>query len=196
MPTQVPVLASKYSRWAQTVRPEARAKTLTFATGTDKLASNKDAAGHNMRRFRGFTLIELLVVFAIIGLLIAVVPVAFDRLRASAQYTDTVRALVSDLRAARFQAQSQGRDVLFLLHLQERNFGIAGGAVHTLPEGVELRAEVGDLGQPGAQEMGIRFLPNGGASGGSIEVLRAAGVGTRLRVDWLSGRVSHEALLR
>lgn len=149
-----------------------------------------------MRRFRGFTLIELLVVFAIIGLLIAVVPVAFDRLRASAQYTDTVRALVSDLRAARFQAQSQGRDVLFLLHLQERNFGIAGGAVHTLPEGVELRAEVGDLGQPGAQEMGIRFLPNGGASGGSIEVLRAAGVGTRLRVDWLSGRVSHEALLR
>lgn len=148
-----------------------------------------------MRRIRGFTLIELLVVFAIIGLLIAVVPVAFDRLRASAQYTDTVRALVNDLRTARYQAQSQGRNVTFVVHLEERNFGIEGGAVHKVPEGIELRTEVGDLGQANAQEAGIRFLPSGGASGGSIEVLRAKGVGTRLRVDWLSGRVTHEALL-
>lgn len=148
-----------------------------------------------MRRIRGFTLIELLVVFAIVGLIIAVVPVAFDRLRASAQYRDTVRALVSELRGARFQAQSQGRDVLFLVRLDERKFGVEGGAVHTLPEGIELRTEVGGLGQINAQQAGIRFLSNGGASGGSIEVLRASGAGTRLRVDWLSGRVTHEALL-
>ncbi len=148
-----------------------------------------------MRRSRGFTLIELLVVFAIIGLIIAVVPVAFDRLRASAQYSDTVRALVSQLRTARFQAQSQGRDVLFVVRLREHNFGIEGGAAHAVPEGIELRTTVADTGQTGAQEAGIRFLPNGGASGGSIEVLRAPGTGTRLRVDWLSGRVTHEALL-
>lgn len=148
-----------------------------------------------MRRIRGFTLIELLVVFAIIGLLVAVVPVAFDRLRASAQYSDTVRALVGDLRTARFQAQSQGRDVLFVVRLQERNFGIENSPAHTVPDGIELRAEVGDLGLTNGQEAGIRFLPNGGASGGSIEVLRGERVGTRLRVDWLSGRVTHEALL-
>lgn len=148
-----------------------------------------------MRRSRGFTLIELLVVFAIIGLIIGVVPVAFDRLRASAQYSDTVRALVGDLRAARFQAQSQGRDVLFVVRLRERNFGIDGGTTHAVPEGIELRTTVADTGQTGSQEAGIRFLPNGGASGGSIEVLRGAGAGTRLRVDWLSGRVTHEALV-
>lgn len=148
-----------------------------------------------MRRSRGFTMIELLVVFAIIGLIIAVVPVAFDRLRASAQYSDTVRALVSQLRTARFQAQSQGRDVLFVVRLRERNFGIEGGAAHGIPEGIELRTTVANTEQTGVQEAGIRFLPNGGASGGSIEVLRAPGTGTRLRVDWLSGRVTHEVLL-
>ena len=44
-----------------------------------------------MRRERGFTLIELLVVFAIMALLIGLAPVAFDRMRDSAQYRDTVR---------------------------------------------------------------------------------------------------------
>ena len=149
-----------------------------------------------MRRIRGFTLIELLVVFAIIGLLIAVVPVAFDRLRASVQYSDTVRALVGDLRAARFQAQSQGREVPFVVHLRERTFGVEGRTPMSFPEGIELRTEVGDIGQTSPDEAKILFLPNGGASGGSIEVLRENGAGTRLRVDWLSGRVTHEALLR
>lgn len=146
---------------------------------------------------RGFTLIELLVVFAIMALLLAVVPVAFDRLSASAKYSDTVRALVSDLRGARFRAQTEGRDVLFVVHLNDRNFGVAGRPTHTIPEGVELRTTVADSlqGVTKGQEAGIRFLPSGGASGGSIEVLRGPGNGTRLRVDWLSGRVTQEALL-
>lgn len=149
-----------------------------------------------MRRIRGFTLIELLVVFAIIGLLMSVVPVAFDRLRASAQYSDTVRALVSELRSARFLAQSQGREVLFVIRLRERSFGVEGATPVSVPQGIELRTEVGDLGSSNPEEAKIRFLPSGGASGGSIEVLRDHDVGTRLRVDWLSGRVSHEALAR
>ena len=48
--------------------------------------------------------------------------------------------------------------------------------------------------QPG-QAAAIQFLPSGGATGGGIDVLRASGAGTRLRVDWLSGRVEQEALL-
>lgn len=132
------------------------------------------------------------------ALLIAVVPVAFDRLSASAKYSDTVRALVSELRGAHFRAQSEGRDVLFVVRLADRNFGVSGRPPHPIPEGIELRTTVAEgfqeAGSTGPQA-GIRFLPSGGASGGSIEVLRAPGSGTRLRVDWLSGRVTQEALL-
>ncbi len=144
----------------------------------------------------GFTLIELLVVFAIMAVLTAVVPIAFDRLSASAKYSDTVRSLVRDLRGARFQAQSQGRDVLFVVKLTDRNFGIVGSPLHDIPEGIELRTIAADnlQGVATGKEAGIRFLPSGGASGGSIEVLRGPGIGTRLRVDWLSGRVTQEAL--
>lgn len=147
---------------------------------------------------RGFILIELLVVFAIMALLIAVVPVAFDRLSASAKYSDTVRALVSELRSARFLAQSEGHDILFVVRLADRNFGISGKPPHAIPESIELRTTVAEgLQEAGSsgQQAGIRFLPSGGASGGSIEVLRAPGSGIRLRVDWLSGRVTQEALL-
>ena len=31
------------------------------------------------------------------------------------------------------------------------------------------------------------FLPEGGATGGSVDILRPAGSGARLQVDWLSG---------
>jgi general secretion pathway protein H len=41
----------------------------------------------------------------------------------------------------------------------------------------------------------IVFLPGGGSSGGSIDLMRESGEGTRLRVDWLLGRVSHEVLV-
>ncbi len=146
---------------------------------------------------RGFTLIELLVVFAIMALMLAVVPVAFDRLSASAKYSATVRALASELRTAHFQAQSEGRDVLFVVRLADRSFGISGATLHAIPEGIDLRMTVAEgIKEVGSsQQAGIRFLPSGGASGGSVEVLRAPGIGIRLRVDWLSGRITQEALL-
>lgn len=146
-----------------------------------------------MRRARGFTLVELLVVFAIMALVVALVPVAFDRLRDSAQYRDAVRTMFSQMRAARFTAMAEGREVRFSVDLNQRLYGV-DAALRPLPASLQLRAivagrEIGPQGQAS-----IRFLPSGGATGGSIEILRTPTVGTRLRVDWLSGRVTQEAL--
>src|SRR6218665_2613700 len=85
-----------------------------------------------MRRERGFTLIELLVVFAIMALVIGLVPGAFERLSESAKYRDTVRTMLSELRQARSIALSQGREVRFAVDLSGHAFGLQGATPHRL----------------------------------------------------------------
>ena len=87
----------------------------------------------------GFTLVELLVVFALLALLVGLVPIAFGKLQESVQYRDTVRAALSDMRTARFLAQSRGTEVRFVVNLQQRSFGIEGQPPHLVMPPLELR---------------------------------------------------------
>jgi general secretion pathway protein H len=141
---------------------------------------------------RGFTLVELLVVIAIMALIVGLMPVAFGRLHESAQYRDTVRAVLADMRAARQQALVEGSEVRFAVNLQQRRFGVEGGPQREVPEPLELRAVMAASETGGDGSMAVRFLPRGGASGGSVDVIRPSGSGVRLRVDWFSGRIEQE----
>ena len=142
-----------------------------------------------LRRAAGFTLIELLVVFGLLALLVGLVPIAFNRLHESAQYRDTVRAVLSELRSARALAQTSGTEVRFAVNLPARSFGVEGAPPQQVPEPLTLRAVMAaeEAGADGS--LAIRFLPRGGASGGSVDLIRPSGSGVRLRVDWFSGRV-------
>lgn len=144
---------------------------------------------------QGFTLLELLVVFAIASVLMALVPIAFDRLREGTQYRNALRTMMSDMRQARQQALAHGSPVRFQVDLGARTFGLVGRVMHPLPESLQVRATVASVELQPNQVAAIQFLPSGGATGGSVDLLRASGSGTRLRVDWLSGRVEQQPLL-
>lgn len=147
-----------------------------------------------MRAQRGFTLVELLVVLALVGLLTTMVPLAFERLRESAQYRDAVRAVLTDMRQARYAAVSEGREVRFAVDLPGRTYGMEGRPSRHLPEPLKLSATVANIELLPGKTAAIRFLPDGGATGGSIEIIRPGGAGTRVTVDWLSGGVTQAPL--
>lgn len=145
-------------------------------------------------RGAGFTLIELVVAITIAVTLLATVPVALGRAYDTMAYRAAVRNILAGLKSARQEAARRGYPVSFTMDLDSRSFGVDGRPRSDLPESLEVRAVVAEVEiQPGGSA-GIRFYPDGGATGGSIELHRPSGGGVRLRVDWLLGRVSQEPL--
>lgn len=145
---------------------------------------------------RGFTLIELVVALALAALMVALVPPALEKLRDGMHYRDTVRAIVTGLRAARERALTRGAEVRYVVDLADRRFGPDSGPQQPLPPPLQLRLTVAGIEWRPDQVGAIRFLPQGGATGGSVDVLRADGSGVRITVDWLSAAVSQTAIER
>jgi len=148
---------------------------------------------------QGFTLVELLVVFAILALLVAIVPLALGRLGEGMDYRHTVQDITARLRQARQMAGAQRRSVTFALNPQSRAYGLLGVPGHasvTLPASVDVRMLAAREAELPDGSQAIIFLPEGGATGGSVSILRGGreDAGVRLRVDWLSGQITQEAL--
>lgn len=147
-----------------------------------------------LKGLQGFTLIELLVVLAILGLIIGLVPSSYQKLNESAQYRAALRGVVSELRSARQQALSKGAMSVFSIDLARRTYGVLGSTTRALPDTIDLVVTVGSLESTPREIASIEFAPEGGATGGTIDLVRHNGGGTRVRVDWLSGQVVLEHL--
>ena len=169
----------------------AKVKTPISAINPDSQPS-QSCAPRGWRQ-QGFTLIELLVVMAIGAMLVALVPPAFERLREVSQYRDTVRAMMVDLRQARQQAISYGKVVVFRVDLADRQFGIEGRTLKALPSSLQVKTTVAkNESADQTQHPTIVFMPEGGSTGGTIELVRPSGAGVNIRVDWLLGQISQE----
>ena len=130
-----------------------------------------------MRRLRGFTLVELLVVFAILALVVGLAPPALEKMRESSQYRSTLRSLAAELRAARQQALLTRSPTRVVIDLAQHRFGLDGARTsHAIPETLQLRTTVAGI-ESTAEQAAIRFFPDGGSTGGSIEVIRPSGSG-------------------
>lgn len=141
----------------------------------------------------GFTLLELMVALSIAVLMLATAPFAVMRAYETMQYRATVKEVIAGLKSARLDAMRKGRSVAFLVDLEQRRFGVESRLDHTLPEHLEMRLMLADVEIRGTQGA-VRFYPDGGSTGGSLQLIRPGGGGVRVDVDWLLGRLTQTAL--
>ncbi|NMG70952.1 GspH/FimT family pseudopilin [Parazoarcus communis] len=146
---------------------------------------------------RGFTLIELVVAIAIAALLVGAIATNYARLQQAMEYRSVVREVLAGMRTARNEAQRSGRPVSFVVDLEQRSYGVSDHGFGRFPDSVDVRVTVASTEAFQRGRSAIRFLPQGGATGGSVDILRASsGEGVRLRVDWLLGHIEQEPVVR
>ena len=133
----------------------------------------------------------MLVAITIVGLLLAVTVPASARFYESIQYRQAVRDVITALASARYRAINSGRAQDVTVDPRGNRLG-SNGKVTNIPEGLQLA--VHSASELNRDSLGvIRFYPEGGSSGGGIDLEREDGSGVRVLVDWLVGRVSQEA---
>jgi general secretion pathway protein H len=137
----------------------------------------------------GFTLFEVLVVLAIVGLVTAVVAPVLFRGLAGTQARAVAYEIAAALRQARGEAVAQNTDVAVTFDLSRRAYAVERSRPKPVPDGVAMELYAATVEQLDAASGGIRFFPDGSATGGQVTI----GDGTAryaVDVDWLTGRVS------
>jgi general secretion pathway protein H len=147
-------------------------------------------AGGRASAHAGFSLLELMAALAIAGLVMALAVPSTMRMYDNISYRQAVRDVVTLFASARYEALHSGRAQTVEVNPEERSVTFAG-TVHSLPGSVAMTVHSArelNRGRVGI----IRFYPEGGASGGGVDIESASGAGVSITVDWLLGSVSQE----
>ncbi len=94
-------------------------------------------------RNRGFTLIELLVVLVIMGLMLALVPAAFERVLPGLAHKSAARDVAASLRQARGRAIRGNREVAVIVNPDDGTLSSDGGAPKRLDDGLAVSLVTG-----------------------------------------------------
>lgn len=140
-------------------------------------------------REAGFTLMEVLTVLAMLALVI-VVSLPLVRSSGSGRvFRAQAQEISALLRLARIDAVTGNRQTRIVVDLEDRRIGYPARANTILlpPEtAIEVKTARGEVM---AGEAGFRFMPGGGATGGSIELARDGNRAT-IAISWLTGAVA------
>jgi general secretion pathway protein H len=135
---------------------------------------------------RGFTLVEIMVVMVIIALVMGLVATSMSRSISSAEARSASRKLVASLRYTRARAIIDKKEQVFEVDTENRSYQAPGRKLITLPEGVDVTITTARSEVTSESVYGIRFFPDGGSTGGHIE-LTVNGREFRVNVAWLTG---------
>jgi general secretion pathway protein H len=136
----------------------------------------------------GFTLFEVLVVLAIVGLVTAVVTPVLFRGLGGTQARTVAYEVAAALRQARGEAVAQNTDVAVTFDLGRRAYAVERSRPRPVPDGVAIELYAASVEQIDAATGGIRFFPDGSATGGQVTIGDGA-ARYNVDVDWLTGRV-------
>ena len=142
-------------------------------------------------RNRGFTLVELMVVMVIIALVMGLVATSMSRSISSAEARAASRQLVASIRYTRARAIIDKQEQVFQVNTENRSYQAPGREEVTLPEGVDVTITTARSEVTSEAVSGIRFFPDGGSTGGHIE-LTVNDREYRVNVAWLTGEARLE----
>ena len=127
----------------------------------------------------------------IISLVMGLVATSMARSISSAEARAATRKVVASLRYTRARAILDKTEQVFLVNTQERSYEAPGRKQVTLPQGVEVTITTARSELTSEEVAGIRFFPDGGSTGGHIE-LTINDREYRINVAWLTGEASLE----
>jgi len=136
---------------------------------------------------RGFTLVEIMVVMVIIALVLGLVATSMSRSISGAEARAASRKLVASLRYTRARAIIDKQEHVFQVDTENRSYQAPGRKQINLPEGVDVTITTARSEVTSESVSGIRFFPDGGSTGGHIELL-VNGREYRVNVAWLTGQ--------
>ena len=139
----------------------------------------------------GFTLIEMIVVVVILGLVLGILLTRGPTRSAPIDLNAASRTLTDELRHARGQAIVTDRPVRITADDARAALARAAHRNQAGPIALALHSPPGDPRQDGV----LRFDPDGSADGARI-VLAEGQESVTIVVDWLTGRISQEAIRR
>lgn len=142
-------------------------------------------------RARGFTLVEVMVVMVIIALVMGLVATSMTRSISGAEARAASRKLVASLRYTRARAIIDKKEQVFQVDTENRSYLAPGRKLITLPKGVDVTITTARSEFTSESVGGIRFFPDGGSTGGHIE-LTVNEREYRVNVAWLTGETQLE----
>ena len=140
---------------------------------------------------RGFTLVEVMVVMVIVALIMGMVATSMSHSVSSAEARASARELVASLRYTRARAILDKSEQVFEVNTEDRSYQAPGRKLVELPEGVDVTITTARSEITEEDVAGIRFFPDGGSTGGHIELI-VNDREYRINVAWLTGETSLE----
>lgn len=145
----------------------------------------------NYQKNQGFTLVELMVVMVIIALIMGLVATSMSSSISAAEARAATRKVVASLRYTRVRAIIDKSEQVFLVNTENRSYVAPGRKQVNLPEGVEVAITTARSELTSEDVAGIRFFPDGGSTGGHIE-LTVNEREYRINIAWLTGEARLE----